>query len=606
MDVLPLLWIGAAAIYTLFILSFLAIRRLTLHTHWLSLSQRTLVPPFLAPYRSLFHPLLRFPFLDILPALGTLSLPELALVVGHTLAVCGIFTLKLVYADKDDPKPDKIEKLGKDGIVVPPHSFQWKLALGLGPLAAALLAPVGLPIIRSPYVTLLLGIPWERRVVLHRLAARFFLVVATLHGVYVLVLDKFQHLRALIMWTGIVSTGLFWVVALTSLEPIRRKWFDFFFRSHFVFLLAILFGIIHAGGVAAGAIPLGLWALFALYRCYQIYTNTTTLVSARALPGNVVELVVEHPGLVCHPGQFVFLAEPVLGIELHAFSVASFAPPTTPTGAWPTWPFCPPLLPFPPGGMGRATFLIKAGALEEDPGQWTSRLFNLVSTLQKAGGVLPPRDALGIPQWQYNVLAARTLSTDADSGALTSGLVVRYEGFFGQFMIDPLRYSTLVLVSGGIGVTPNAALLDALLSSDPKWSIVGLNVTVHFVWVARGRAPFSTWLPDLLHRASSSPHVHLHLYDSASPSQPLLTNDGPKTYGALLDTQGAAPPAPVAPDEPDFCGSILPGRPDVPSLLSSLPSRAGVFACGPLPLVESTQSASRRHSHHFHKESFEL
>lgn len=270
------------------------------------------------------------------------------------------------------------------------------------------------------------------------------------------------------------------------------------------------------------------------------------------------------------------------------------------------------------GTTDTVTFLIKAA---EGQGQFTRRVLDLASA-RHASATRPPHsrapltiatparpghvsleDVLGLLCMFERFAMARKCrafrlrhafhrsqgkDVNANGRKQPTGITARLDGPYGSFSVRLQDYKLLVLVAGGIGVTPMASLLQELLAAGAP-----PGARFHLVWACRGIEPFTGWFPDLLARLQESPQGSMTLFDTSN--------------GKGGEEGGGAPPLPGP------GGKATGGRPDLPTLFQSLlrdhgleaaPGDVAVLACGPAALVGDAQVAARRLGLAFHKETF--
>jgi len=242
--------------------------------------------------------------------------------------------------------------------------------------------------------------------------------------------------------------GIAWVLAATivliSINPVRRRLFDFFYRFHVLLGFAFFFfALIHyEGGQLIGftIVPILLWVFDLYLRGRELYGSNShytnnELVSAVVLPppmtGNnsdvsnsVIELQFKKGGdrsLRYEPGQFAFLCVPQVSLfEAHPFSISS-AP-----------------------GDAVTTFHIKVD------GDWTKKLRNWIAS---------------------------------NSGLPT----IRMEGPYGRLSVPLLEskmYQNIILVSGGIGITPMISLLSHIKNQYQSSYLPSIS-SIKFIWILR-------------------------------------------------------------------------------------------------------------------------
>ena len=138
---------------------------------------------------------------------------------------------------------------------------------------------------------------------------------------------------SLCILSGVIATALFGLLILTSLEPIRRRFFEVFYHAHYLAISALVFAILHS--------PQSLWLVaFAflswvgdkLWRATRVFQKYK-IRNLSLLPGDVTsfEVSVENTRLDgFKPGQYVFLRFPfVTKLQWHPVTVASGPDRTT-------------------------------------------------------------------------------------------------------------------------------------------------------------------------------------------------------------------------------------------------------------------------------------
>ena len=177
---------------------------------------------------------------------------------------------------------------------------------------------------------------------------------------------------------------------------------------------------------------------------------------------------------------------------------------------------------------------------------------------------------------------------------------MRVDGPYGNYHLNYLRYSHIVLVSGGIGVTPATAMVAEIYRCRGDFtnaSPLPPNVvtSVHFVWVIRDLSTVELFLKmlsdakEVSHR-KNKPQLFVSIYVTQKPEG---------------DSKLAATSSPF----------IKYGRPVWKDILAEVPSttNAGImFACGPSKLVTESSEIIFSHSRannqrwDFHHEVFDF
>ncbi|KAE9595484.1 hypothetical protein Lal_00030693 [Lupinus albus] len=193
---------------------------------------------------------------------------------------------------------------------------------------------------------------------------------------------------------------LMWI---STIPRIRRKFFDLFFYTHYLYILFIVFFIFHVG-ITYAFLMLPSFYLFLVDRYLRFLQsrNQVRLVSARVLPCEAVELNFSKAhGLTYNPTSVMFINIPSISkLQWHPFTITSNSNLE----------------------HENLSVVIKSG------GTWTQKLYKLLSTHSAI-------DRLG----------------------------VSVEGPYGPASTDFLRCDTLVLISGGSGITPFISIIRELL-----------------------------------------------------------------------------------------------------------------------------------------------
>ncbi|KAF4319140.1 hypothetical protein BBO99_00006728 [Phytophthora kernoviae] len=117
------------------------------------------------------------------------------------------------------------------------------------------------------------------------------------------------------------------VIGVTSLSPIRRKYYDVFYYCHHLFILVIFFAALHFSQFVIWMYPAV--CLFVMHRILARSQSRMPceVVDLEAIPGEITRLVFRRsPGKSghYHAGQFVYLRIPLLSYpQWHPFSISS-------------------------------------------------------------------------------------------------------------------------------------------------------------------------------------------------------------------------------------------------------------------------------------------
>ncbi|KAL7001870.1 Ferric reduction oxidase 7, chloroplastic, variant 2 [Sarracenia purpurea var. burkii] len=234
---------------------------------------------------------------------------------------------------------------------------------------------------------------------------------------------------------GVISLAAGLFMWMTSLLPVRRQNFELFFYTHQLYIVFVLFFAMHVGdfvfSIAAGGI-----FLFILDRFLRFCQSrrTVNVISATCLSCGTLELVLSKPeNLQYNALSFIFLQVRELSwLQWHPFSVSS----------------------SPLDGKYHISILIKV------LGEWTAKLRESILN--------GPEENLQIEQ---------PLQPH-------SNVTVSVEGPYGHESPYHLMYENLILVAGGIGISPFLAILSDILHriKDGK-SCLPRNVLI--VWAVK-------------------------------------------------------------------------------------------------------------------------
>ncbi|GMI80640.1 ferric reduction oxidase 7, FERRIC REDUCTION OXIDASE 7 [Hibiscus trionum] len=289
--------------------------------------------------------------------------------------------------------------------------------LRLGMLGLLCLIFLFLPVSRGSLLLRLIDIPFEHATRYHVWLGHLTMVLFTLHGLFYVIAWAMNGtlVKEMLEWKqvgianlpGVISllAGLFmWV---TSLHPVRKDYFELFFYTHQLYVVFVVFLALHVGdfvfSIVAGAI-----FIFMLDRFLRFCQSRTTVdvLSAKCLPCGTVELVLSKPqSLRYNALSFIFLQVRELSwLQWHPFSVSS----------------------SPLDGKHHLAILIKV------LGKWTESLRDSILSMSE---------------------------TEPSKVTVTASV----EGPYGHESPYHLMYENLILVAGGIGISPFLAVLSDIL-----------------------------------------------------------------------------------------------------------------------------------------------
>jgi hypothetical protein len=318
-----------------------------------------------------------------------------------------------------------------------------------------------------------------------------------------------------------------------SAPPVRRASWELFKAAHLTLMpVAIVLSFVHARMMLGYVLPpLILWALDAALRVVRS-ARAYDVAAVTPLPDGAVRLDVATRGaLRVAPGQWAYVQLPgVSALEWHPLSCVCVA-----------------------GKPDTVSFVIGAG---RGPSSFGARIAALAETMP------------------------------------VEKIRCRLDGCFGGPGLQLHRYASVLLVAGGVGITPFVSIATQLFSLTPDAPHGkkggGMLRAASLVWAVRKRAAAEAWVPTLLPALRAS-----------------------ALFTVRVCVTGEQPDA-----ERGARRSVAYGRPDITAAVRAAveaaaehgepPRRVAVLACGPAGLVAAAQAASAAAGCHFHAETFLL
>ncbi|XP_065859679.1 ferric reduction oxidase 2-like isoform X2 [Euphorbia lathyris] len=271
------------------------------------------------------------------------------------------------------------------------------------------------PVTRGSSVLQLFGLTSEGTIKYHIWLGHLVMVFFTAHGVgYIVYWAITGQISQVLEWSktrisnvaGEISllAGLgLWV---TTFPGIRQKMFELFFYTHHLYILFMLFFLLHISINFSTILMLPGFYLFLIDRYLRFLQSRSEIrvVSARILPCQTLELnFSKTPGLSYTPTSILFMNVPSISkLQWHPFTISSSSK------------LEPEIL----------SVVIKS------EGSWSSKLYQMLSS---------------------------------PSSSSIYHLQVSVEGPYGPASTHFLRHETLVMVSGGSGITPFISVIRELI-----------------------------------------------------------------------------------------------------------------------------------------------
>ncbi|VFQ76413.1 unnamed protein product [Cuscuta campestris] len=273
------------------------------------------------------------------------------------------------------------------------------------------------PVTRRSSILPMLGLTSEGSIKYHIWLGHAAMILFTAHGVlYILFWAVSHRLHEMVKWdphyisnvAGEISLVMGLIMWATTYTPIRRKMFELFFYTHYLYIGFILFFTLHTGFFYACIMLPGFY-LFLVDRYLRFLQSrqNVCLLSARLLPCQTFELnFSKTPGLKYNPTSIMFINVPTMSkLQWHPFTITSNC------------------------NMEEDTM----SAIVKCEGSWTKKLFDLMSSPS-------PLDSLQ----------------------------VSVEGPYGPAQTDFLRHDVLVMISGGSGITPFISIIKEVIISSSQ------------------------------------------------------------------------------------------------------------------------------------------
>ena len=426
---------------------------------------------------------------------------------------------------------------------------------GLGLLVAA----------RTNLFSIVLRIPPPILLLYHRWIGRATFIHATLHISLTIQMFVRTDQFADVVTSARIRVGLMAWIALTivflsSLGFIRRRCFELFYYAHFMFLVFVAGALYHASKGPEFLLPgLGLWAIDRIIR-FSYKFRKIALKSVTYYSGDVTKFKFEGMPVVS-PGQMAWIQIPSISyFNWHPFTVASAPGDSLGTIAV--------------RGLGSYTNNIQVLDGIKGNGE-------METVHARADSILPPEK---------------------------SEVKIALDGPYGIGRIQWDRYRVIVIVAGGIGITPGISIASHIINNavlNPD-TVVGWHI--HLLWAVKDKQ-HELWFQEELN--------HLVML-AANPSLPVSMDTTIHVTGTSISEPlitGQEASGRETAEKYDVHGIVHHSRPNmlewfqhIKELRSNMD--AAVSLCGPKGMMDAARKAAAKVSwesglFHVEEEEFE-
>ncbi|TXG62916.1 hypothetical protein EZV62_009910 [Acer yangbiense] len=285
-------------------------------------------------------------------------------------------------------------------------------ALRLGLVGNICLVFLFFPVARGSSLLPLFGLTSEASIKYHIWLGHLVMGFFTAHGIcYIVFWNSTNNNSQMVEWAKTGTSNVAGEIALlaglamwaTTIPRIRQTFFELFFYTHYFYIIFMFFFVLHVG-ISYAYIMLPGFYLFLVDRYLRFLQSRkcVRLVSARVLPCETIELnFSKTPGLKYNPTSILFINVPSISkMQWHPFTITSNSN----------------LEPE------------KISVMIKSEGSWSKKLNQIISSPN-------PIDRLQ----------------------------VSVEGPYGPASTHFLRHDTLVMVSGGSGITPFISVIRELI-----------------------------------------------------------------------------------------------------------------------------------------------
>ncbi|KAF8113007.1 hypothetical protein N665_0058s0104 [Sinapis alba] len=289
-------------------------------------------------------------------------------------------------------------------------------ALRIGVIGNICLAFLFLPVARGSSLLPAVGLTSESSIKYHIWLGHMVIAIFTAHGLcYIIYWVSMHEISQMLMWdtkdisnlAGEISLVAGLVMWATTYPAIRRRFFEVFFYTHYLYIVFMLFFLFHVG-ISYSFISFPGFYIFLVDRFLRFLQSRDNirLLSARILPSDTIELTFSKtPRLVYSPTSILFVNIPSISkLQWHPFTITSSS----------------------------NLEAEKLSVVIKSEGKWSTKLYQMLS------------------------------SSSSDK---IERLAVSVEGPYGPASTDFFRHEALVMVSGGSGITPFISVIRDVIAT---------------------------------------------------------------------------------------------------------------------------------------------
>eukprot|EP00850_Spirogloea_muscicola_P022048 SM000274S09995 [mRNA] locus=s274:3565:8380:- [translate_table: standard] len=301
---------------------------------------------------------------------------------------------------------DRLHRANSPSFKTKKPKFQWiweHICQDIGWVGFMLLVVIFIPVTRGSAILRLCGIPYEQAVKYHRWLCQAHVLLISCHGVGYLTawIDEGRLWKEISQWQpqgvsrlpGAIALLMLLIIFCSSIAIVRRRRFELFYYLHYLYISYIIFVTLH----------LGAWALLYILpglTCFAFDRVTRALQSWNLVKAGCLTILED--------GSLEIIIPLSTGVQYKALDIIFINVPSISRLQWHPFSICS----SPLDGNMSLTVIVKS------TGGWTKELASHVET---------HRDD---PLW------------------------LKTEGPYGQEQDFFAKYDELLLVAGGIGITP--------------------------------------------------------------------------------------------------------------------------------------------------------